>query len=58
MNHDSLALMSHINVLREGVVGGSTEASRLESAVLLIDIYEQILEKLEIVNFPEPEVRH
>jgi len=50
--------MSHINVLREGVVGGSDEASRLESAVLLIDIYEQILEKLEVVNFPEPEVRH
>jgi len=58
MNQDSLALMSHINVLREGVVGGCTEASRLESAVLLIDIYEQILEKLEIVDFPEPEVRH
>lgn len=58
MNHDSIALMSHINVLREGVVSGSDEASRLESAVLLIDIYEQILEKLEIVDFPEPEVRH
>ena len=58
MNSDSLALMSNINVLREGVVGGSTEASRLESAVLLIDIYEQILERLEIVDFPEPEVRH
>jgi len=38
--------------------GAATEASRLESAVLLIDIYEQILEKLEIVDFPEPEVRH
>ena len=58
MNHDSIALMSHINVLRESVVSGSDEASRLESAVLLIDIYEQILERLEIVDFPEPEVRH
>ena len=58
MNHDSIALMSHINVLREGVVSGSTEASRIECAVLLIDIYEKILERLEIVDFPEPEVRH
>ena len=58
MNHDSIALMSHINLLREGVVEGSDETLRLESAVLLIDIYEQILEKLEIVNFPDPEVRH
>ena len=53
-----MALMSHINVLRDGIVEGSDEASRLESAVLLIDIYEQILEKLEIVDFPEPEVKH
>lgn len=58
MNQDSIALMSHINVLREGVVSGSTEASRIECAVLLIDIYEQILERLEIVDFPEQEVRH
>ena len=58
MNQDSIALMSHINVLREGVVSGSTEASRIKCAVLLIDIYEQILERLEIVDFPEPEVRH
>ena len=50
--------MQHINVLREGVVGGSTQASRFESAVLLIDIYEQILQNLELVDFPEPEVRH
>jgi|TARA_R110000796_G_scaffold54615_2_gene127602 hypothetical protein len=58
MTHQSEALMQHINVLREGVVGGSTQASRFESAVLLIDIYEQILQNLELVDFPEPEVRH
>tara|TARA_R110000796_G_scaffold190113_1_gene306839 strand:+ start:602 stop:778 length:177 start_codon:yes stop_codon:yes gene_type:complete len=58
MTHQSEAIMQHINVLRDSVVAGSTKAVRYESAVLLIDIYEQILQNLEIVDFPEPEVRH
>jgi len=39
-----LAAINHISALRRGIVEGESVSKQLESAVLLIDLYEAILE--------------
>lgn len=39
-----LAAINHISELRRGIVEGESVSEQLESAVLLIDLYEAILE--------------
>ena len=39
-----LAAINHISALRRGIVEGESVSEQLESAVLLIDLYEAILE--------------
>ena len=44
LSPDQQAALAHISALRRGIVEGESVSEQLESAVLLIDLYEAILE--------------
>jgi hypothetical protein len=44
LSPDQQAALGHISALRRGIVEGESVSEQLESAVLLIDLYEAILE--------------
>ena len=57
---DQLALLNHLEHLRNGVVHSASASKQLECAVLLIDLYEAILERHGILIYENQErvVRH
>ncbi len=45
------AALQHIQRLRDGVIAGESLSRQLEAAVLLIDVYEAILERNGILIY-------
>ena len=45
------AMLGHLEALRDTVVTGRSVSEQIESAILLIDLYEAILESNEILIF-------
>jgi hypothetical protein len=41
---DQQAMLNHLTELRKGIVEGTSISKQLEAAVLLLDLYEAILE--------------
>ena len=51
LTSDQLAMLNHLEALRDGILASPSVSKQLECAVLLIDVYEAILEKHEILIF-------
>jgi len=49
------ALLNHLEALRHGILVSPSMSKRLECAVLLIDVYEAILEKHGILIYEDQE---
>jgi hypothetical protein len=49
------ALLSHLEALRHGILISPSMSKQLECAVLLIDVYEAILEKHGILIYEDQE---
>ena len=47
------AVLGHIEALRDSVVTSRSASEQIESAILLIDLYEAILESNEILIFKD-----
>ena len=47
------AMLGHIDALRSSVFSGGSASKQLECAVLLIDLYEAILESNEILIYKD-----
>ena len=45
------AMLGHLEALRDTVVTGRSASEQIESAILLIDLYEAILESNDILVF-------
>ena len=52
---DQLALLNHLSALRDGILISPSVSKQLECAVLLIDVYEAILEKHGILIYEDQE---
>ncbi len=48
---EQLAMLNNLKHLRHGVIHSASVSKQLECAVLLIDVYEAILEKHDILIF-------
>lgn len=51
MNAESTALLSHIKELRRLTVDAPSASEQYEAAVLLIDLYEQMLVRAGLLTF-------
>ena len=49
------ALLNHLSALRDGILISPSMSKQLECAVLLIDVYEAILEKHGILIYEDQE---
>jgi len=49
------ALLNHLSALRDGILISPSVSKQLECAVLLIDVYEAILEKHGILIYEDQE---
>jgi hypothetical protein len=49
------ALLNHLSALRHGILASPSMSKQLECAVLLIDVYEAILEKHGILIYEDQE---
>ena len=49
------ALLNHLSALRDGILISSSMSKQLECAILLIDVYEAILEKHGILIYEDQE---
>ena len=49
------ALLSHLSALRHGILISPSMSKQLECAILLIDVYEAILEKHGILIYEDQE---
>jgi len=58
MKQENIALLGHINELRRLTVEGSSSTVQYESAVLLIDIYERMLQNIGMMDFGKDETKH
>ena len=58
MKEENVVLLGHINELRRLTVEASTATVQYESAVLLLDIYERMLQNMGIMDFGKEETRH
>jgi hypothetical protein len=52
---DQLALLNHLEALRHGILISPSVSKQLECAVLLIDVYEAILERHGILIYENQE---
>ena len=52
---EQYALLNHLEALRHGVLVSPSVSKQLECAVLLIDVYEAILEKHGILIYEDQE---
>ena len=52
---EQYALLNHLSALRDGILISSSVSKQLECAVLLIDVYEAILEKHGILIYEDQE---
>jgi hypothetical protein len=53
MKAENTALLGHINELRRMVVEGSSATTQYEAAVMLIDVYEQMLTNIGLLKFDD-----
>lgn len=53
MKAENVALLGHINELRRMVVEGSSATTQYEAAVMLIDVYEQMLTNIGLLKFDD-----
>jgi hypothetical protein len=51
LSPSQLAMLGHLEALRDTVVTGRSASEQIESAILLIDLYEAILESNDILVF-------
>lgn len=51
MNAESTAMLSHIKELRRLTVDAPSASEQYEAAVLLIDLYEQVLARAGLLTF-------
>jgi|TARA_R100000951_G_scaffold64128_1_gene54188 hypothetical protein len=51
MNAESTSMLSHIKELRRLTVDAPSASERHEAAVLLIDLYEQVLARAGLLTF-------
>lgn len=58
MKEENVILLGHINELRRLTVEASTATVQYESAVLLLDIYEQMLQNVGLMDFDKNETKH
>jgi hypothetical protein len=58
MKEENVILLGHINELRRLTVEASTATVQYESAVLLLDIYEQMLQNVGLMDFGKDETKH
>ena len=49
------AMLNHLHHLRSGIIHGASVSKQLECAVLLIDVYEAILERHGILIYENQE---
>ena len=49
------ALLNHLSALRDGILISPSMSKQLECAILLIDVYEAILEKHGILIYEDQE---
>jgi len=49
------ALLNHLSALRDGILISPSMSKQLECAILLIDVYEAILEKHKILIYEDQE---
>ena len=49
------ALLAHLSALRDGILISPSMSKQLECAILLIDVYEAILEKHGILIYEDQE---
>jgi len=52
---DQIAMLSHLEALRHGILASPSVSKQLECAVLLIDVYEAILERHGILIYENQE---
>jgi len=50
---EQYALLNHLEALRDGILASPSVSKQLECAVLLIDLYEAILEKHGILIYED-----
>ena len=58
MKEENVVLLGHINELRRLTVEASSVTVQYESAVLLLDIYERMLQNMGIMDFGKEETKH
>jgi hypothetical protein len=58
MNAESTALLSHIKELRRLAVDAPSASEQYEAAVLLIDLYEQMLERAGLLVYVKGNTKH
>lgn len=58
MTHNDLALVNHINELKHAAWASDSLEERYEAAVLLLDIYEQMLTADGLLEYGDEEVMH
>ena len=60
LTSDQHAMLNHLEALRHGILASPSVSKQLECAVLLIDVYEAILEKhgILIYEYQEEVVEH
>ena len=52
---DQVAMLNHLEALRHGILASPSVSKQLECAVLLIDVYEAILERHGILIYENQE---
>ena len=52
---EQYAMLNHLEALRHGILASSSVSKQLECAVLLIDLYEAILERHGILIYENQE---
>jgi|TARA_S200002703_G_C3786358_1_gene242480 hypothetical protein len=58
MNAESAALLSHIKELRRLTVDAPSASEQYEAAVLLLDLYEQMLERAGLLVYGKGNTKH
>jgi hypothetical protein len=53
LTSEQYALLNHLSALRHGILASPSVSKQLECAVLLIDVYEAILEKHGILIYED-----
>lgn len=55
LSPSDMAMLGHLELLREGAVNNGSAEDQLDCAILLIDLYEAILERNGILIFSQQE---